>query len=157
MNVVSSCGKADGSRSGGSGDFPDHGTSSPEVPAHYAPTASSHDGIRPATPGTVRQPWAVGKGISRKIPHSGGWADSTNAIIVIGCYQWLWNGERGLVSEHVHSRLACCNLLFLFLSSVFSAHSFVFMGQKIIRNIKTIHIVLSCTTQSHMREFIQVL
>jgi len=42
--------------------------------------------------------------------------DSIETTYLFQQYQWLSKGERGLVSEHVHSRLACCNQLFTFLN-----------------------------------------
>ena len=45
-------------------------------------------------------------------------------------------GEYGLVSEHVHSRLACCKpVTYSLLTSIFSAYGFVLVGQKIILTI----------------------
>jgi len=40
-------------------------------------------------------------------------------------------GECGLISEHVHCRLACCKpVMYCFLTLVFSAYSFVLAGHK---------------------------
>ena len=63
-------------------------------------------------------------------------------------------GERGLVSEHVHSRLACWNQLFTFLNfyGIFSAYGFVLAGQIIIIILilihRTIFIVLSSSARA---------
>ena len=49
---------------------------------------------------------------------------------VPGVISGFAKGERGFVSEHVHSRLACCNQLLTFLTSIISAYGFVLAAKK---------------------------